>query len=133
VQRVTARADGRGDDRIGVEVGRRTRARQLDRRVGPADVAAGGVIGGVDRDRLDPEHGRRGHDADGDLAPVGDEQPLDHRPPSSRRDQTTPARQAAPGLPGLRMRRAAELDDDGRGGAAGAARERAAAHQTFYP
>jgi hypothetical protein len=40
---------------------------------------------------------------------------------------------AAPGLPGLRMRWAAELDDDGRGGAAGAARERAAAHQTFYP
>ena len=96
-----SRAGGRGDDRIDVEVGGRTRSRQLDRRVGPADVTGGGIVGGVDRDRLDPEHGRR--------------------------------RQAAPGLPGLRMRWAAELDDDGRGGAAGAARERAAAHQTFYP
>jgi len=80
MQHVTARAGGRGDDRIDVKVGRRTRSRQLDRRVGPADVAAGGVVGGIDRDRLDPEHGRRRHDADGDLAPVGDEQSLDHRP-----------------------------------------------------
>lgn len=60
--------------------------------------------------------------------------PASARPPrKTRRDRTTPARQAAPGLPGLRMRWAAELDDDGRGGAAGAARERAAARQTFYP
>jgi len=73
VQCVTARTGGRGDDRSDVEVGRRTRSRQLDRRVGPADVAAGGVVGGIDRDRLDAEHGRRRHDADGDLAPVGDE------------------------------------------------------------
>src|ERR1700722_1620964 len=54
------------------------------------------------------------------------------RPPF-RRDQTTPARQAAPGLPGLRMRQPAELDDDGRGGAAAAARERAARLSDVLP
>ena len=85
VQHVAACAGGRGDDRIDVEVGRRARSRQLDRRVRPADVAAGGIVGGIDRDRLDPEHGCRRHDADGDLAPVGHEQSLDHRP-GFRRD-----------------------------------------------
>ena len=55
VKHVAARAGGRGDDRIDVELGGRTRSRQLDRRVGPADVTAGGIVGGVDRDRLDPE------------------------------------------------------------------------------
>ena len=80
VEHVAARAGGRGHDRSDVEVGGRARTRQLDRRVGPADMAAGGVVGGIDRDGLDAEHGRRCHDADGDLAPVGDEQSLDHRP-----------------------------------------------------
>ena len=86
VQHVAARPGGRGDDRVHVEVGRRSRPGQLDRRVGPADVAAGGVVGGVDRHRLDAEHGRRRHDADGDLAPVGDQQPLDHGPVSALSD-----------------------------------------------
>jgi hypothetical protein len=45
VQHVAARAGGRSDDRIDVEVGGRTRSRQLDRRVGPADVTAGGIVG----------------------------------------------------------------------------------------
>ena len=88
VQHVAARVGRRGDDRLDVEVGRRAGPWQLDRRVGPADVAAGGVVGGVDRHGLDAEHGRRRHDADGDLAPVGDQQPLDHRLP---RRSTIPA------------------------------------------
>ena len=120
VQHVTACAGGRRDDRIDVEVRRRARSRQLDRRVRPADVAAGGIVGSIDRDRLDPEHGCRRHDADGDLAPVGHEQSLDHRPgflsldervvtgsvppldasppppATSRRDQTTPRSPSQP-------------------------------------
>jgi hypothetical protein len=69
-------------------------------------------------------------------AELGDTERAPARLPSKNArgpDATRPLALSSPGLPGLRMRWAAELDDDGRGGAAGAARERAAARQTFYP
>ena len=85
VQGVAARPGGRGQDRVDVEVGGHPGAGQLDRGVGPGDVPAGGVVSGVDRHRLDAEHRRRRHDADRDLAAVGDQQPLDHAPSCGQR------------------------------------------------
>ena len=65
----------RGVDNAGdVEVGGRTAPSERNRLVGHPHMQAQRVVLGVHRDRGDPEIGRGPDDADGDLAPVGNEQ-----------------------------------------------------------
>ena len=71
----------RGGDHVRddeVALGRRGRA-DPDGRVGEPDMGSVRVGGRVDGDRLAPELVERPDDADGDLAPVGDEHPREHR------------------------------------------------------
>jgi hypothetical protein len=74
MQGVTPGASGGPDDRAGVEIGGGARPRQVHRGVRPRHVGAGGVVVRVDRDGVDAEHGRGGHDAHRDLRPIRDEQ-----------------------------------------------------------
>ncbi len=73
VDRVRAGLDRGRDDGVDVEV-----ARDPHRVVGRAHVRGGAVRLGEDRDRADAEVVRRAHDAQRDLATVGDEQGMDH-------------------------------------------------------
>ena len=74
MQGVTPGTGGGPDDRAGVEIGRGARSRQADRGARPDHMGAGRVVVRVDRDGVDAEHGRGGHDAHRDLRPVRDEQ-----------------------------------------------------------
>ena len=74
MQGVTPRAGGGLDDRADVEIGGRARTRQAHRSARPGHMGAGRVVVRVDRDGVDAEHGRGGHDAHRDLRPVRDEQ-----------------------------------------------------------
>ena len=74
MDRVAAGGDREGDDARAVEIGGRARARKRMRLVRLAQMQRGRVVLGVDRDAHDLEIGRRAGDADGNLAPVGDEE-----------------------------------------------------------
>ena len=85
VDRVDVRDLGGRDDPRDVEVGLEARARpDADRLVGVAEVQRVLVDLGVDGDGLDPELLAGPDDAQGDLAPVRDEDALEHRPCSGR-------------------------------------------------
>jgi hypothetical protein len=74
VHRVGAGAAGDGEDLGDHEVGVRARLPvEGVRLVGERDVQRVAVLVGVDGDRADPRIPRRPDDADGDLAPVGDQ------------------------------------------------------------
>ncbi len=74
MHRVGARPLRGADVLLGKEV-----ARDLRRLVGRAGVQRALVVGGRDRDRLDPERSCGPEDAKGDLAAVGDEELAHHR------------------------------------------------------
>ena len=71
---ITAGVDSGGDHGVDVEVGGGATTGELHRLVGGAGVERGAVVGGMDGDGGEAEIGRGATDADGDLAPVGDEQ-----------------------------------------------------------
>ena len=118
------RIRGRGcDDCVDAQValGRRRRA-EPDGRVRDADVRRRGIRVGVDGHRLHPHLVRGPDDADGDLAPVGDEDPAERR-----RHEPSPRRPAGP------RRGGASLRKDGAGSDSGASQPSRAAHSGMLP
>ena len=80
-----------GDDFLDRQIGLGRRGRSDgDRLVGHLDVKRVLVGFGIDRDGLDPHAARRPDDAAGDLAPVGDEDFLEHRLPSRGQREACP-------------------------------------------
>ena len=73
MNRVAARFFGERDYLLAVEISSRARAAQAVRRVGLARVERSGIVVGKDRDSADSHLGGRAHDADCNLAAVGDQ------------------------------------------------------------
>ena len=78
MQRVAARCRGQIDQRVGVQIAENRVLADVVGLVGFLDVKRVAVGIGVDGDRLDTQFGTGAHDADSDLAPVGDQYFLKH-------------------------------------------------------
>ena len=77
MDRVAPGRPRRRDHAVDVEIGFRPRAVQRHGLVGGRDMGRRRVVLRMDRHARDPQVGRRPGDADGDLAPVGDEDALE--------------------------------------------------------
>ena len=78
MQCVTARRRCEIDQRVRIQIAENRVFSNVIRLIGLLDVERVAVGVGIDGDRLDPKFGAGAHDADGNLAPVGDQYFLKH-------------------------------------------------------
>jgi hypothetical protein len=78
MQGITARSGRQVDQRVRVQIAQDRVLANVIGLVGLFDVERMTVGVGVDGDRLDAQFGAGAHDADSDLAPVGDQYFLEH-------------------------------------------------------